>query len=123
MDSQVIWQDRKRTLFGLPLSFTTYRLTADRLFIETGFLNKREDEVRLYRILDVSLNRPLGQRIFGVGSIAVSSSDQTQGDFTVGPVKQPREVKELFSRTVEEARRSNGVSAREFMDQDGGILG
>ena len=118
-----IWQDRKRTLFGLPLSFTTYRLTEDRLFIETGFLSKKEDEVRLYRILDVSLDLPLGQRIFGVGTVQVASSDQTKGDFSVGPVKNPREVKELLSKTVEEERQSNGVSAREFMEQDGEVLG
>ena len=37
-----IWSDRKRTLFGLPLSFTKYRLTEDRLFIEKGFLNKSD---------------------------------------------------------------------------------
>lgn len=114
-----LWKDRKRTIFGLPLSFTTYRLTEDRLFVETGFLNKHEDEVRLYRVLDLSLNRPLLQRMFGVGTIHISSSDQTQGDFDLGPVKRPQEVKELFSQAVEEARRTNGVSTREFMDQDG----
>lgn len=119
-----IWQDRKRTLFGLPLSFTKYRLTEDRLFVETGFLNKRADEVRLYRVLDVSLNLPLFQRMFGVGTLRVASSDQMQKDFTVGPVKKPRDVAELFSQTVEAARRANGVSAREFMDEDGdGIAG
>ncbi len=117
-----IWQDRKRTLFGLPLSFTTYRLTEDRLFIETGFLNKKEDEVRLYRILDVSLDLPLGQRIFGVGTIKVASSDQTKGDFSLGPVKKPREVKELLSNIVEQERQSNGVAAREFMEQNGEVL-
>ena len=37
-----LWRDRKRTLFGLPLSFTKYALTEERLFIETGFLNKKE---------------------------------------------------------------------------------
>lgn len=114
-----IWQDRKRTLFGLPLSFTTYRLTEDRLFIETGFLNKHEDEVRLYRVLDVSLDRPLAQRMFGVGTIQVSSSDQTLGDFKMGPVKDAQQVKELLSETVESERRANGVSTREFMDEDG----
>lgn len=116
MSTQTLWQDRKRTLFGLPLSFTTYRLTEDRLFIETGFLNKHEDEVRLYRVLDASLSRPLGQRMFGVGTIAVASSDQSLGNFSIGPVKNPKDVKELFSRTVEEARRAHGVSTREFMD-------
>ena len=49
----IIWSDRKRHL-GLPISFTKYSLSEDRLFIKTGFLNLREDEVRLYRILDDS---------------------------------------------------------------------
>ena len=42
--TEFVWQDRKRTLFGLPLSFTVYRLTEEKLFIETGFLNKKEEE-------------------------------------------------------------------------------
>ena len=50
-----LWHDKKRTLFGLPLSFTKYSLSEERLFIEKGFLNKQEDEVRLYRIMDISL--------------------------------------------------------------------
>ena len=61
----IVWKDRKRTLFGLPWSFTKYSLSDDRLFISTGFLSTKEDEVRLYRIMDISLKRTLGQRIFG----------------------------------------------------------
>ena len=64
-----LWSDRKRTFLGLPWSFTKYNLTEERLFIETGFFNKKEDEVRLYRITDVSLTRSFGQRIVGVGTI------------------------------------------------------
>ena len=43
-----LWSDRKRVLFlGLPLSFTTYRLTSNRLFINSGLLTQKQDEVRL----------------------------------------------------------------------------
>ena len=41
----VVWQDRKRTLFGLPWSFTKYSLTEEKLLVETGFLNKKEEEI------------------------------------------------------------------------------
>ena len=45
-----LWSDCKRVVFfGLPLSFTKYRLTTNRLFVNTGFLTQREDEVRLYQ--------------------------------------------------------------------------
>ena len=42
---EYLWKDRKRFL-GMPLSFTRYRLSVDRLFCETGFLNVKSDEVR-----------------------------------------------------------------------------
>ena len=60
---KILWQDKKRTLFGLPLSFTTYIITEEKLLIQSGFLNKKEEEVRLYRILDLTLRRSLGQRL------------------------------------------------------------
>ena len=33
-----LWKDRKRIL-GMPISFTKYALTEDRIFMETGLLN------------------------------------------------------------------------------------
>lgn len=65
-ENEIIWWDRKRTIFGLPLSFTIYTLTRKKLLIDTGFLNKKQEEVRLYRIEDVKVNRKLFQRLFGV---------------------------------------------------------
>ena len=48
----VIWKDRKRIIFGLPWSFTRYRLEQDKFIIDKGFLSRTEDEIRLYRITD-----------------------------------------------------------------------
>ncbi len=116
--TETLWTDKKRTLFGLPLSFTRYTLKEDRLFIETGFLTSREDEVRLYRILDVQLVRTLGQKIFGVGTIYVKSADKTLGDFEIKNIKKPKDVKELLSEVVEKQRQMNRVSNRELLDYD-----
>lgn len=113
-----IWSDKKRPIFGLPLSFTKYRLTRDRLFIETGFLNKREDEVRLYRIMDVTLTRSLFQRIFGVGTVSCCSADKTMKDFDIVSIKNPKEVKEMLSVQVEEEREAKRVTNREFLQHE-----
>lgn len=113
-----LWHDRKRTLFGLPLSFTKYSLSEERLFIEKGFLNKQEDEVRLYRIMDISLNRSFGQRLFGVGTIHCCSADKTMKDFDIVSVKHPRDVKEQLSQLVEAQRDAKRVSNREYMEHD-----
>jgi len=113
---EYLWSDRKRTLFGLPLSFTKYMLSEERLFIEQGFLNKKEDEVRLYRIMDVSLTRSLGQRIFGVGTIHCCSADKSMGDFDIVSIKNPKDVKELLSQQIETQRDAKRVTNREFME-------
>ena len=112
----ILWTDKKRTLLGLPLSFTTYELEEERLFIRTGFFTRREDEVRLYRILDISWQQTLGQRIFYLGTIHCCSSDATMKEFDIHSVKKPREVKELLSQKVEEQRDKKRVYHREALD-------
>ena len=117
---KTLWKDRKRTLFGLPLSFTVYSLSEDRLFIERGFLNKSEDEVRLYRVLDISLKRSLGQRLFGVGTIHCCTADKTMKDFDITNIKNPKDVKERLSLLIEKERQAKRVTNREFMVHDDG---
>lgn len=115
-----LWSDRKRILFlGLPLSFTTYRLTSNRIFINSGFLTQKQDEIRLYRITDVSLTRTLVQRIFGLSTIYCNSSDKTMGNFSIVNVKNGINVKELLSQQVEEQRMAKRVYTREnILDLD-----
>ena len=112
---KILWTDKKRTLFGLPWSFTRYSLSEDRLFINTGLFTSVENEVRLYRILDVKLVRTLGQKIFGLGTIHICSADKTMGDFDIKNIKKPQDVKELLSEQVEIQRQANRVMNREMM--------
>lgn len=120
-DNTVVWKDRKRTLFGLPWSFTVYKLTKEKLMVTTGFLNKHEEEIRLYRIMDLALNRTLGQRIFGLGTIHVVSADKSTPEFDISRVKDSEKIKEMLSDMVEEERVRKRVSGREYMyDHDDG---
>lgn len=114
----ILWKDRKRTFLGLPWSFTKYSITADRLFIQKGFFSIHEDEVRLYRILDISLKRSFGQRLLGVGTIECCSADKTLNDFKIKNVKKSKDIKELISKLVEDERTNKRVSNREFLDND-----
>ena len=116
--AELIWKDRKRIFFGLPWTFTKYSLSEDRLFISTGFFSVKEDEVRLYRIMDVSLERKLWQRMCGLGTIKCCSADKTMGDFEIKNIKKSREVKEMLSNMVEDERTKKKVSSREFMDHE-----
>ena len=115
MDSIVYtWKDRKRML-GMPITFTRYRLSEDRLFCEKGFFNIKQDEVLLYRVRDLQLNLSLWQRIFGVGTVCVISSDQSAPHMDLINIKRPREVKELIHRSVEEAKDKRRMRTMEVM--------
>jgi len=116
---EYLWKDRKRHL-GLPLSFTRYRLSEDRLFCETGFLNIKSDEVLLYRVRDLQLTITLGQRIFGVGTVCVISSDKSIPHLDLKNVKHPRQVKERIHRNVEEAKDRRRMRTTELVGGESG---
>ena len=100
---KVLWSDRKR-YFGLPISFTKYEVSEDRLFMTIGFLNLKYEEILLYRVRDLTLSRSFGQRLFGVGTIKVSSSDKSNSELYIQSVKDPAAVKELIHQQVEDMK-------------------
>ena len=112
-----LWKDRKR-YFGLPLSFTRYRLSDDRLFVSEGFLNIRDDEILLYRVRDIDTRRSLWQRLFGVGTVTVLSSDKTMPTLELKNIKDPIFVKELIHRQVEDVKIKRRVRLGEIMTSD-----
>lgn len=112
------WSDRKRIIFGLPWTFTKYAATDEKLLIRTGVLNVKEEEVRLYRILDLTLKRTLFQRLWGLGTIHVCSADKSTPEFEILNIKNPEIVKNMLSDMVEEERRKKRVSGREFMSSE-----
>ena len=119
MSESPLWRERKRTLFGLPWSFTTYTLTDTRLIIKKGIFNISEEEIRLYRILDITLKRSFEERIFGLGTIHLCTADKSTAEIDISRIKNPREVRTLLSDKVEEARSERYVGVREYMgDED-----
>ena len=114
---ECLWKDRKRHL-GLPLSFTRYQLAEDRLFVSEGFLNIRDDEVLLYRVRDIHTRRSLWQRMFGVGTVTVMSSDKTMPTLVLKNIKDPLFVKELIHKQVEEMKIQRRVRFGEITTTD-----
>ena len=116
---EYLWKDRKR-YFGMPLSFTRYCLSEDRLFVSEGFLTIKDDEILLYRVRDIDTRRTLWQRLFGVGTVFVLSSDKTMPNLVLKNIKDPVMVKELIHKQVEEMKIRRRVRFGEIMtDADG----
>ena len=111
---EYLWKDRKRFL-GMPLSFTRYAMSEDRLFMSVGFLSIKDDEILLYRVRDIDTKRSLGQRLFGVGTVTVASSDKTTPNLVLKNIKNPIAVKEMIHQQVEEMKIRRRVRLGEIM--------
>ncbi len=109
-----IRERRRWVFFGLPLSFTTYALNRKKLTVRTGLLTTNEDDILLYRVMDTSLRRTLGQKIFGLGSIHVASSDQSLPELVIKNIRHPRDFKEELDERVEAERLRMRVRSGEI---------
>lgn len=112
---QTRWSDRSR-IFGLPITFTKYSMSDDRIFCEKGLLNMKFEEILLYRVRDISMKITLGQRIFGVGSILLQSSDKTAPVLEIKNVKNPRLVKEMIHQQVEQVKEQRRMRFGEVLE-------
>ena len=113
-----LWHDRKRIL-GMPLSFTRYALSEDRLFLKRGFMNVHQDEIVLYRVRDLRVSQTLWQRVFGVGTVTVISTDKSIPELALKNIRQPNEVKELIHEYVEKMKIARRMRVGEMsMDID-----
>ncbi len=113
---ETVWTDKKRWGFlGLPWTFTRYTLTEEKFLVDSGFFSKKQDEIRLYRILDLSLRRGFGQRMFGLGTITCVTADKTCPNLVIKNIKNSQDVKEQLSELVEVERERKRVSSREFI--------
>ncbi|MBR6642721.1 MAG: PH domain-containing protein [Lachnospiraceae bacterium] len=112
----MLWRARKRIWCGLPWTFTVYSFDEDRIFVDTGLFNKRQDEIRMYRVLDITLTRSFLQRMFGMGSIQLKTSDKTMGDFEIKNIKKSKDIKMQLSDLIEACREKKRITGREFIN-------
>ncbi len=105
MDMTPVYNERKRLLFfGLPLTFTKYKITPSFLTITQGLLNTTEDDCYMYKIQDVKLTKTLLERLFGLATITCYTGDVTHHEVKLEHIKNADEIKAYLLKTSEEAR-------------------
>ena len=114
MYGNVIWTGKPCSFFGLPWNFTRYILTDKKLIIRTGFLNIKEEKIELYRIVDMSMNHPITQRIFGCGTINLMSKDVSCPNVSLKEVKNPYMVYKLFEDAIESQKKEYNVLGKDI---------
>ena len=95
---------------GLGRRAVVYRVTAQRIEIERGYLSKRYESIDLFRIKDVVLEQGLVDRMRGVGMVTVYSTDQVEPVLAIGPIPEAKELFQKLRDAVGAARRAVGAA-------------
>ena len=113
----VLWKQRKRNWCRTPFTFTVYTLTDKEMSIKTGILNEKFNLIKLFRIVDISVERSFLQRLFGMSTLVLDTRDQSSGNGVVvlKNIVHGFEVRQALQEAVDASRKENGMSAREFI--------
>lgn len=114
-DFEYIWTDKKRTIFGLPISFTRYFLTKEKFITRKGFFTVVEDEFELYRVTDKKLRLPFFQRLFKCGTILLTVKDVDTPVKDLTSVKDPRKVLNLLDTHINIQRDRYNIRGRDMV--------
>jgi len=101
----------------IELRSTAYSLSTQRIKVEAGVLSKQYDQVELYRVKDTVLSRTLVQRMLGLGTIKMITSDPSQPELTFPSIPDADQVRELIRQNVERMRRLRGVRELDVADE------
>lgn len=98
----------------LTVKNTKYELTTQRLRTRHGILNKKTDELELYRVRDYKLDQPLFLRLFSLGNIILITSDKSHPQVILTAIPNGEELKEQLRTFIEECRSKKRVMEVDF---------
>lgn len=102
----MIYVEKKRTKFlALPICFTTYTISDEKLTITSGFLNITIDDCLMYKVQDVKLTKTFMERIFGLGTVTCYTGDTTHPELRLWHIKNASVIKDFLLEASEESRR------------------
>jgi uncharacterized membrane protein YdbT with pleckstrin-like domain len=116
MEEQILWEGKPASLVDSAkrgLNGISYVITNERLFVKSGLISKKEEELELYRVKDVKVTQSLRERAQKIGQIEIISTDKTTPNISLKNVKNPFEVKEILRNAIRESKKENNVAYRE----------
>lgn len=103
-----------------------HELTTERIRLQSGVLNRKMDDVELYRVKDTSMERPFWYRVFGLSTLIIETSDRSQPRIEIKAVSRGDELRETLRKQVEfwrDKKRVREVDFDEGAMADGGDAG
>lgn len=86
-----------------------YRLSTYRLFHDTGLITRTGNRVEVIDIDDVTVEQGPIERLMGIGTIRIASSDKTNPDLVLPGIDDARQVADLIDGTRRAERNRRGL--------------
>lgn len=83
---------------------TVYELTSQRLRIRTGILNKKVDELELFRVRDYTMEQPFLLRLVSLGNLTMITSDASTPTVVMRAISNVETVREKLRTAVQTER-------------------
>ncbi len=91
------------------LKSTYYEVTSDRIEWARGIFSRRIDNLDLFRVVDLRLQRSLWDCIVGIGMVALVTTDKTDPEFSFMKLKGARKLYDILKITCLDADQKRGV--------------
>ncbi len=91
------------------LKMTRYEVSPDRIEWSRGILDRRIDNLDMFRVIDLKMRRSVFDCIFGIGTVGLITTDKSDPEFEFEKVHRPRELYDIIKKASLEADRRTGV--------------
>jgi len=91
------------------LKMTCYEVSADRIEWSRGILDRRVDNLDMFRVIDLKLRRTLLDCIFGIGIVTLITTDKTDPEFVFEKIRNSRRLYDCIKKASLVADRRSGV--------------
>jgi len=100
--------------------FERITLTDQRLILRRGILNRSTDYVELYRIKDSHFTQPIAERVLGLGTIRLRTTQDSAPVVELTGMRSPEPLWNQIRTLVEARRDAKGVREIDMNTETGG---
>jgi membrane protein YdbS with pleckstrin-like domain len=93
----------------IKLKSIRYRVTSDRVEWSRGILERHIDNIDMFRVMDLRLQRSFSDCLVGIGTVVLITSDKTDPEFKFAKVHRPKQLYDIIKKLSLDADSKRSV--------------
>ena len=93
----------------ITLKSIRYKVSIDHIEYSRGIFSRKIDNIDMFRVIDLKLNRSLLDCLVGIGTVTIFTKDETDPIFTFKKIRYPKVLYDIIKKASLNADRKQGV--------------